>query len=520
MVYRLRHAAAPASVIHESLAPLRSRLVEELARAAQTHRAVSVLSIHCAQGRTEGGRGGITRTLSRILRLIDTVAWDGRAGFWVLLPERDEAEAGEVAASILAALAAPASEARAGTATCPGDGIEVDALLSGAHAAMESAQPGQVRTAATAMTTVQVAGRSVLIADSQMLRLYALIDRLAHGDLPVLICGETGTGKELAAHALHERSRRASGRLVCLNCAALPETLAESELFGHERGAFSGAVASKIGLIEAAHGGTLFLDEVAELPLPVQAKLLRVLETKKLLRIGDIRERPVDVRIVAATHRDLAQEVARGRFREDLHFRLTGAVLTLPPLRERPRELPLLARRFLVDACERAGRPHLFIAPAALELLMRYRWPGNVRELRNAMEYAATVANDQVLEPENLPERLLARAAQGPLPSTISQPPAVAASEPSTPPPAARATVTPLQNIDSLRQAARSILRMNLANKLDATEEALVREALAFTAGNQAAAARLLGVHRKVIERRIDKFGASPQTSDAPATEE
>lgn len=508
LVYRIRHARSQAPRIHESLGPLRSRLEEELARAIQTHRAVSVLSL---QPRGEGSlnREQIAAVLSRSLRLIDTVAWDGEAGLWVLLPERDEEEAGRIAAALLAALARISCEARVGTATCPGDGIEVDALLSGAHAAMEAAAPGEIQLAARTMTTVRIGHLSILIADSVMLRLYRLIERLAQSDLPVLLCGETGSGKEIAAHAVHVRSRRASERLVCINCAALPEALAESELFGHERGAFSGAVSSKAGLIEAAHGGTLFLDEVGDLPLAIQAKLLRVLETKKLLRIGDVRERTVDVRIVAATHRDLAQEVSRGRFREDLHFRLNGAVLTLPPLRDRPRELPLLARRFLADACERAGRQHLFIAPATMELLMRYRWPGNVRELRNAMEYAATVATELVLAPEHLPQTLRANESPGPGSSSPSRPPPVESPEapPSRPDVESRSLTEPGQGFDSLSQAARSILRMNLANKLDATEEALVREALAFTAGNQAAAARLLGVHRKVIERRLDKFG-------------
>ena len=164
-----------------------------------------------------------------------------------------------------------------------------------------------------------------------MLRLYSLLERLAASDLPVLIHGETGTGKELAAQVLHARSPRRDKRLVSINCAALPESLAESELFGHERGAFSGAVATKVGLLEAAHGGTVFFDEVGELPASLQAKLLRVLETKRLLRVGDTRERPVDLRIVAATNRRLEEEVSRGRFRQDLYFRLASAVVVLPP---------------------------------------------------------------------------------------------------------------------------------------------------------------------------------------------
>jgi len=437
---------------------------------------------------------------------METVAWEGEAILWVQLPELDEQDVSALGAQLVAATRQFSPEVRAGTATCPADGFAADVLLAGARAALTAASAGEVRTAATTMTTLRIGERSILVADPAMLRLYALIERLAQGDLSVLIHGETGSGKELAAQALHAYSRRHSARLVSINCAALPENLAESELFGHEKGAFSGAATSKSGFIETAHGGTLFLDEVAELSLGIQAKLLRVLDSGKLLRVGEVRERSVDVRIVAATHRALDLEVAAGRFREDLYFRLNGAVLTLPPLRERPRELPLLARSFLLAACERAGRPPLIIAPATMERLLGHRWPGNVRELRNVMEYTATVVTQALLEPEHLPPSVRGHAS-APVAPAVLPAPAVPTS-----PKTADASLEPAaptaesRDLQSLIQTARSILRTDVPNKLEAIAEALIHEALAFTSGNKTAAARLLGTHRKVIERRLDKL--------------
>ena len=501
--------------IHDTITALRNRLEEEVARATQTHRAVSLVTIYVGDSVSQQ-RALLLPLLSRVLRIIDMVAWEGETRLWVLLPELDEREASTIAARLVAETAPLCAAARAGTATCPTDGIEADALLAGARAAIEAALPGQVRSAATTMTTLQVGERAVLIADPAMMRLYALIQRLAQADLPVLIHGETGSGKELAVQALHEYSRRKSARLVSLNCAALPDSLAESELFGHEKGAFSGAAASKVGFIEAAHQGTLFLDEIGELSLPIQAKLLRVFESKKLIRVGDTRERSIDVRIVAATHRNLAQEVEKGRFREDLFFRLNSAVLTLPPLRERPRELPLLARSFLDEACARAGRPPLIIAPATMELLLRHRWPGNVRELRNVMEYAATVVTEPLLEPEHLPDALHGHPSPAAAKAASVNPEKAAGSAESSRPSTSAAPLAgasaqrDAEARSSLHQTARSILRTNIADKLEAIEEALIREALTFTAGNKTAAALLLGTNRKVIERRLEKFGGTP----------
>jgi DNA-binding NtrC family response regulator len=238
----------------------------------------------------------------------------------------------------------------------------------------------------------------------------------------VLIQGETGVGKEIAAAAIHHLSKRQGKPFVSVNCAALPESLVESELFGHERGAFSGAVAAKTGLLETANSGTIFLDEIGELPLPIQAKLLRVLETQRLMRVGDVRERPINVRIVAATNRDLQTEVAANRFRKDLFFRLGAARLTLPPLRDRRRELPVLARALLAEACIRIEREPIEISSAAMYRLQAYSWPGNVRELRNLMDFVAATVEGSTLLPLHIEEQLAETGSLEPVAAALPQP--------------------------------------------------------------------------------------------------
>ena len=324
-----------------------------------------------------------------------------------------------------------------------------------------------------------IGAQRVIVADPTVLRLYTLVDRLAPSAIPVLITGETGCGKELVATALHARSPRAGQRLISLNCAALHEMLVESELFGHERGAFSGAVSSRPGLIEAASGSTLFLDEVGELTLANQAKLLRVLESHRVTRLGDVREREVDVRIVAATNRDLEADMIAGRFRRDLYFRLSAATLHLPPLRQRPHELPLLAAAFLDDACRLTGRRGMRISDDAMAVLLAHPWPGNVRELKNLMQYvAATVPVDE-LAAEHVSERLRR------LVPTVSPRPEAG---PATPP--------------QFRP---------LADELRELEIARIREALIATSGNQTRAAGLLAMPVRTFFEKAKQYGLTPK---------
>ncbi|MDI1481243.1 sigma-54 dependent transcriptional regulator [Polyangium sp. y55x31] len=239
-----------------------------------------------------------------------------------------------------------------------------------------------------------------------MRRIYQLIERVAPTDATVLILGETGTGKELVARAIHERSSRAPSRLVAVNCAAIPRSLIESELFGHARGSFTGAVADRAGLFEEAHESTLFLDEIGELRPTLQAKLTRVLEERSVRRIGEPRERKVDVRVIAATHRDVRGMVKAGSFREDLWFRLNVCVLELPPLRERAEDIPLLAQRFLAERAPHAGSSATRFSEAALSALSAYRWPGNVRELRSAVERAAIIETTREITLCSLPPEI------------------------------------------------------------------------------------------------------------------
>ncbi len=302
-----------------------------------------------------------------------------------------------------------------------------------------------------------------VILHPAMVRLYELVARVAASDINVLVLGETGVGKELLADALHRGSARSANPLVRVNCAALSPSLVESELFGHEKGAFTGAAGARPGLIESAHGGTLFLDEVGELPLPLQAKLLRVLEDRQVLRVGAQRARAVDLRFVAATHRDLRAEVARGEFRRDLYYRLNGISLTIPPLRERAVEIGPLATHFLAAA---APPPrHASLSPAVVAALEAHDWPGNVRELRNAIARALLVAGDRPVAVDDLPEEVTARRAA---------PPAEGG---------------------------------DLRDEIEALERRRIEDALARTQGNQTHAALLLGMPRRTLVARLKAYG-------------
>ncbi len=240
-----------------------------------------------------------------------------------------------------------------------------------------------------------------------MLRLYEMIERVSGGDWTVMIEGETGAGKELVARAIHASSPRRRGPFLAVNCAGLTESILASQLFGHRRGAFTGASSDQEGYFEAAAGGTIFLDEIGDIPPGVQTSLLRVLQEREITRLGEARPRKVDVRVIAATHRDLVQEVARGRFREDLLYRIRVTRLEIPPLRERKEDIPLLVSAFLGEARISSGKPTLQLSTEAMRILTSYSWPGNVRELRNAIDHAAIHARAGVIQPSDLPQEIL-----------------------------------------------------------------------------------------------------------------
>jgi two-component system response regulator AtoC len=260
-----------------------------------------------------------------------------------------------------------------------------------------------------------------LVGSSPRMReVYRLLEKAAAVDATVLLTGETGTGKELAARAIHAQSARSARRFVAVNCGALPGELVESELFGHARGAFTGAAGAKAGLFEEAQGGTIFLDEVGELPLPAQVKLNRAIQEKEVRRVGDTQPVAVDVRVIAATHRDLREEVKAGRFREDLFYRLHVFTVTLPPLRERAEDVPLLAVHFLGKHARALRRTLRGFAPEAMRRLTAHAWPGNVRELENVIERAVAVAGGDVIGPDDLPPELADSPAPAPAPGALA----------------------------------------------------------------------------------------------------
>ncbi|MCC7382994.1 MAG: sigma 54-interacting transcriptional regulator [Deltaproteobacteria bacterium] len=400
------HSRAKTSTRRTSLpfASLRQRAEEELARALRYTRPLSILTIAFGGGLPDKPR--VEAAIGEQLRLTDLFGWDGGGELLVfLLPETGPEQARVVARRLLEHPHL-APESRAGLSTCPADGCDVETLFAAARAAASTAEPHALEDAPSTSQSFEIGDTRIVIADPAMQGIYALTRRLATSDLPVLIHGETGTGKELVASALHHWSKRSTGPLVCLSCAAIPENLVESELMGHDRGAFSGAAVPKPGLIEQASGGTLLLDEVGELPLGVQAKFLRLLESQRVMRLGDVREREVDVRVLAATNRDLAEEVKEGRFRRDLFYRLTGGVLWIPPLRDRKQDIPVLAKAFLAEACHRLERPPMVISDAAMQLLWAHDWPGNVRELKNVLEYAVAAYAEPILDVRHFASRL------------------------------------------------------------------------------------------------------------------
>ncbi|MGY4879243.1 sigma-54-dependent transcriptional regulator [Vreelandella aquamarina] len=260
-----------------------------------------------------------------------------------------------------------------------------------------------IRSSPAPDVTDDVGGRQTMIGNCDaMQQVYTRIRKTAPADVTVLIQGESGTGKELVARAIHQQSKRAAASLICVNCAAIPETLIESELFGHEKGAFTGASASRTGLVEAADGGTLFLDEIGELPLDAQARLLRVLQEGEIRKIGSVETRHVDVRLIAATHRDLRALSKSGEFRLDLYYRLNVMQIELPPLRERQEDVLKIADILLDKACQRHGREGLRLSRAARQDLRDYPWPGNVRELENALERGVILAEGHLIHPDDL----------------------------------------------------------------------------------------------------------------------
>ena len=449
------------------------RLEEECARSRRRGTPFAVLRLTCSSPESPEA---LRATLSDLVRMSDVVAEYGPRDYEILLVDTTEEEVATTTGRLLAGLARVGVSAQVGVATYPVDGRNPDELIALAGTRARGRTPGDAR-----------APRTEIVADRAMRDLYALAGRIANGTISVLILGETGVGKEILAEKIHRLSPRVDAPYLRLNCAALSESLLESELFGHERGAFTGAVAVKPGLLETADGGTVFLDEVGELPLSIQVKLLRVIEERVVIRVGGLKPRPLDVRFVAATNRDLEAEIARGTFRQDLFFRLNGATLLIPPLRERTPEIPALARAFVAVGAKQAGlarEPTL--SKEAVDSLLAYAWPGNIRELRNVVERAVLLCGGATIRPEHLPlEKMRASAP--------------AARPPATP------AVAPGLVADRAPSRRRSILRRG--ERMSPEEErAAIEAALHACGGNQTRAAKLLGIGRRTLFNRMREF--------------
>jgi two-component system response regulator AtoC len=419
-----------------------TRLIETCGQAETAHGAFALVRLRGSNPETW------ERDLVQALRPGDVLASYAPGEYEILLIDTDRHSAGALIGE-LARIAG--SSARAGVAFFPGDGTSPQALASAAGDRLRD----------------PAAPSGVVLVNAAMREVHALAEKVARGTINVLILGETGVGKEILAQAVHRASPRSGRPFVCLNCAALSDALLESELFGHEKGAFTGAVQAKVGLLEAASSGTLFLDEIGEMPLGLQAKILRAIEAREILRVGATRPRAVDVRFVAATNRDLEEEVAARRFRPDLYFRLNGVSLPIPPLRERIDEVPPLARLFL-DRVAGHGPP---LSAEVIAELCAYAWPGNVRELRNVMERAILLSGGGTIQPEHLPLDRMRRRQPGATPA---------------PPP-------------TLRMA-------------EIERQAMV-DALVRCAGNQTRAAELLGIPRRTFCTRLREYRiARPRT--------
>jgi len=522
-----------------------ARLEDECARAERSGAPFSVIRIH-VEGQLPPV--AVQETLGQELRSIDVIATYGPNEYEALLIDAGPEKADDMASRVTSGLVRLGASVLVGLASYPRDGRAPEELIAKACAAVRD----------NAEETPE--GPPVVVPDGSMQKLYKLVKRIASSPISVLLLGETGVGKEVMAETIHRESPRAAKSMLRLNCAALGEQLLESELFGHERGAFTGAVVAKPGLLETAHGGTVFLDELGEMPLSTQAKLLRVLEDRQVQRVGSLKPRPIDVRFVGATNRDLEAEIAAGRFRQDLYFRLNGIAVTIPPLRERVDEIEGLASAFIVHACQKSQREDVpLLSPQALALLRGYTWPGNIRELRNVMERAVLLCTEGLILAEHLPVDKMGATVAAPLGDWGSRSleamrylPRPALRVPAVPP---RPSPSPLSSASQrsstmpppdsgsmgLRLGASSSLPPPMHSShvssspppitLDDDEprvsprpgrgrEEGERErilwALERCAGNQTKAARLLGISRRTLVARLEEYNLPRPRKNAP----
>ncbi|MFO0762785.1 MAG: sigma 54-interacting transcriptional regulator [Byssovorax sp.] len=532
------HALAPSdhNLGLESEERFRARLEEEVVRARHFQSRFTVMMVRAANARDLGVDlaepvstrhpgthvGRWSPAIRALLRPVDRLALYSRDALHVLLPDCGAEAATDLGNAIASRKRVDEPPLLVGFAVYPDAATEIEKLieLSRSAAAGATAQsPVQAAPAGLWTASAPPDEGKALFAGPAMRELFETVKRIANSriQVPVLLQGETGTGKEVLARLLHESGPRKAARMVCVNCGAIAPNLVESTLFGHEKGAFTGAVTQQKGVFEEADGGSVFLDEIGELPLSAQAALLRVLSTKRLCRVGSNREITVDVRILAATHRDLEAMSSEGTFREDLYYRMNTMTLLVPPLRDRPEEIEPLALRFLREANEANLGEVRGIERKALEMLKRYRWPGNVRELRNAIERAVVIARTELIREQDLPARVRMAAQRPARPQTISETEIDPVERPSSPLlDDERITMIPSippASPSSPGVSTSTAIEGDLRTKLQRYEAQLILDALRQNRWNQTEAAKQLGmplrtlVHKiKVLEiKKLDK---------------
>ena len=446
-----------------------SRIEEECARAARSRTKFAIARIRFTRS---APWTRVTPVLARDLTAQHVFASYGPNDYEILFVDANEGDPEATLAKLMAALRAAGLQVQSALAWYPKDGRTGEALLGAANAGLK----GEGRSTAVENALSEVTG---------MRRVRALAARAAPSNINVLILGEMGVGKDVLARLVHQMSPRAGKPFVALNCASLTETLMESELFGHEKSAFTGAVSAKIGLFESANGGTVFLDEIGEMPPSMQAKLLQAIELREVRPVGAVRSRPIDVRFISATNVDIEAAVAKGTFRGDLMYRLNTLTLAIPPLRDRTEEIPMLATAFVEQAWRDLGRvDSLGISPEAMDYLLGYSWPGNIRELKNVMERAVVLSDGPEILPEHLPLEKMRpsgddhRSAGKPTPLT-----------------------TPIGGARALRSLP------PLDDPEDEKDRQRVIDALAACAWSQTRAADLLNMSRRTFISKLDRYG-------------
>jgi DNA-binding NtrC family response regulator len=461
MVQESRNFARPRRVWPHAY--FEGRLEEEVARSQQTRAPFSLVRVHLA---ADPGPVAFADAVAPVLRVPDMLAVYGPQEYELLLPNTTPDLTAAIAQDVTERLRGLGVTASTGTARYPRDGVTPEQLLSVACDRVRGAEPASGPS-----------DPAVILQDPGMRRVHQLATRAAAGNINILIVGETGAGKEVMAETVHRLSPRAKAPFLCLNCAAFADNLLETELFGHERGAFTGALTAKPGLLETAPGGTVFLDEIGEMSMALQSKLLRVIETRQMLRVGGIKPRTIDVRFVAATNKILETEVAQGRFRQDLYFRLNGITLQIPPLRERPSEILPLARMFMRQMAGQAGRggaPEL--SEEAEDLLVGYAWPGNIRELRNVVERALLLCSGGQITADHLPVETMT-------------------------------TNSPLLAVEaSMLSLASQPVVVGAGPGSSENERERILRVLRECAGNQSRAAKLMGISRSTFVQRLNEY--------------